>query len=101
MPITHRKHPTGVRLDRRKHPSQRHTSTVAPESRLSRFSNTATRPAWLPCAVFPAGSPIARTATAEERAELWPKVTAKYDVYAAYQQGTTREIPLVLLTPRD
>ncbi|MFC7428107.1 nitroreductase/quinone reductase family protein [Nocardia tengchongensis] len=51
--------------------------------------------------MFPAGSPIARTATAEERAELWPKVTAKYDVYAAYQQGTTREIPLVLLTPRD
>ncbi|WP_458689945.1 nitroreductase/quinone reductase family protein [Nocardia tengchongensis] len=43
----------------------------------------------------------ARTATTEERAELWPKVTAKYDVYAAYQQGTTREIPLVLLTPRD
>ncbi|MFE4463239.1 nitroreductase family deazaflavin-dependent oxidoreductase [Nocardia tengchongensis] len=43
----------------------------------------------------------ARIATAEERAELWPKVTAKYDVYAAYQQGTTREIPLVLLTPRD
>ncbi|MFE3104974.1 nitroreductase/quinone reductase family protein [Nocardia tengchongensis] len=43
----------------------------------------------------------ARTATAEERAELWPKVTAKYDVYATYQQGTTREIPLVLLIPRD
>ncbi|MFE3798663.1 nitroreductase family deazaflavin-dependent oxidoreductase [Nocardia tengchongensis] len=41
----------------------------------------------------------ARIATAAERAELWPKVTAKYDVYAAYQQGTTREIPLVLLTP--
>lgn len=43
----------------------------------------------------------ARTATAEERAELWPKVTAQYHGYAAYQRRTTREIPLVLLTPTD
>ncbi|MFI1920126.1 nitroreductase/quinone reductase family protein [Nocardia sp. NPDC020380] len=43
----------------------------------------------------------ARTASPEERAELWPKVTAKYNVYAGYQQRTTREIPLVLLTPRN
>ncbi|WP_281032902.1 nitroreductase/quinone reductase family protein [Nocardia brevicatena] len=44
---------------------------------------------------------IARVATAEERAELWPKVITRYDVYAAYQRRTTREIPLVLLTPKD
>ncbi|MET8430893.1 nitroreductase/quinone reductase family protein [Nocardia sp. NPDC004860] len=43
----------------------------------------------------------ARTATVEERAELWPKVIARYDGYAAYQQRITREIPLVLLTPRE
>ncbi|WP_433759647.1 nitroreductase family deazaflavin-dependent oxidoreductase [Nocardia sp. CA-135398] len=43
----------------------------------------------------------ARIATATERAELWPKVTAKYDGYADYQRRTDREIPLVLLTPRD
>jgi len=41
----------------------------------------------------------ARIATAEERADLWPKVTAKYKNYAGYQEKTDREIPLVLLTP--
>ncbi|WP_433527152.1 nitroreductase/quinone reductase family protein [Nocardia pseudovaccinii] len=44
---------------------------------------------------------IARTATAEERAELWPRVIAGYNGYADYQRRTTREIPLVLLAPRD
>ena len=42
----------------------------------------------------------ARVATAEERAELWPKVTSKYKGYAGYQTKTTREIPLVILSPR-
>lgn len=42
----------------------------------------------------------ARVATAAERAELWPRVVAAYRGYAAYQEKTTREIPLVLLTPR-
>ncbi|MFF0491687.1 nitroreductase/quinone reductase family protein [Nocardia sp. NPDC004068] len=42
----------------------------------------------------------ARVASAEERADLWPKVTGKYKVYAGYQERTTREIPLVLLSPR-
>jgi deazaflavin-dependent oxidoreductase (nitroreductase family) len=41
----------------------------------------------------------ARVATAEERAELWPKVTSAYKGYAGYQEKTTREIPLVLLEP--
>lgn len=41
----------------------------------------------------------ARVATVEERAALWPRVVAAYDGYASYQRKTTREIPLVLLTP--
>ena len=42
---------------------------------------------------------LARVASAEERAELWPRVTGTYDGYAGYQRKTDREIPLVLLTP--
>jgi deazaflavin-dependent oxidoreductase (nitroreductase family) len=41
----------------------------------------------------------ARVASAEERASLWPRVVAAYRGYASYQRKTTREIPLVLLTP--
>lgn len=43
----------------------------------------------------------ARVANSEERATLWPIVTAYYDGYAQYQTKTAREIPLVLLNPRD
>jgi deazaflavin-dependent oxidoreductase (nitroreductase family) len=41
----------------------------------------------------------ARVATADERAEMWPKITGKYRNYAGYQKKTDREIPLVLLEP--
>jgi deazaflavin-dependent oxidoreductase (nitroreductase family) len=41
----------------------------------------------------------ARIATPEERAALWPKVTAEHKNYADYQTKTTREIPLVFLEP--
>ena len=41
----------------------------------------------------------ARAATADERARLWPQVTATYKGYAGYQSKTDREIPLVLLDP--
>jgi deazaflavin-dependent oxidoreductase (nitroreductase family) len=41
----------------------------------------------------------ARIATSEERARLWPRVTATHRRYAGYQQRTTREIPLVLIEP--
>ncbi len=44
---------------------------------------------------------VARVADAEERARLWPLVTAKYKNYAGYQRKTEREIPLVLLDPVD
>lgn len=39
----------------------------------------------------------ARIGTAEERAELWPQITAEYSGYANYQTRTTREIPIVFL----
>ena len=39
----------------------------------------------------------ARTATADERARLWPIVEQKYKGYAGYQQRTDREIPLIFL----
>ncbi len=42
----------------------------------------------------------ARTATPEERARMWPLITAKYKNYGDYQTKTDREIPLVLLTPK-
>ncbi len=42
----------------------------------------------------------ARTATAEEKTELWPKAVAKYKGYSQYQEKTTRDIPLVILEPR-
>lgn len=42
----------------------------------------------------------ARTATAEEKAALWPRITKSYRGYAGYQKRTDRDIPVVLLTPR-
>jgi deazaflavin-dependent oxidoreductase (nitroreductase family) len=42
----------------------------------------------------------ARIATADEKAELWPRVTSTYKGYAGYQTKTERDIPLVILEPR-
>lgn len=42
----------------------------------------------------------ARTATASEKAELWPRIVRSYRGYAAYQRRTERDIPVVILTPR-
>mgnify|MGYP003338533826 FL=1 len=39
----------------------------------------------------------ARVATSEERAALWPTITAGYKGYADYQSKTDREIPVVFL----
>ena len=39
----------------------------------------------------------ARVASSEEKAQLWPRVTDKFKGYAAYQQRSTRDIPLVIL----
>jgi deazaflavin-dependent oxidoreductase (nitroreductase family) len=40
----------------------------------------------------------ARTASPDERARLWPAITAGYPGYARYQERTARRIPLVILT---
>ena len=42
----------------------------------------------------------ARTATEDEKAELWPRITAKYRGYAGYQRRTERDIPVVICEPR-
>jgi len=42
----------------------------------------------------------ARTAKPEEKARLWPIMTAKWPDYDKYQQKTPRDIPLVVLSPR-
>jgi deazaflavin-dependent oxidoreductase (nitroreductase family) len=43
----------------------------------------------------------ARTASSEERAELWPRVVSVYRGYEGYQRSTDREIPVVILEPRS
>ena len=42
---------------------------------------------------------IARTATEEERAELWPRITSVFEGYARYQARADRQIPVVILEP--
>jgi deazaflavin-dependent oxidoreductase (nitroreductase family) len=42
----------------------------------------------------------ARTATPEEKAELWPQVVRSYKGYAGYQKRTGRDIPVVICEPR-
>jgi deazaflavin-dependent oxidoreductase (nitroreductase family) len=41
----------------------------------------------------------ARTASADERERLWPGITTTYSGYARYQEKTTRQIPVLILTP--
>lgn len=41
----------------------------------------------------------ARTATAEERDELWRQITSTYRGYASYQASTDRQIPVVICEP--
>ncbi len=40
-----------------------------------------------------------RLAAPAERAELWPKLTAIYAPYDEYQERTTREIPVIVMSP--
>lgn len=42
----------------------------------------------------------ARTASADEKARLWPTMTAQWPDYDKYQERTERDIPLVILTPQ-
>ena len=41
----------------------------------------------------------ARTATPEEKAELWPQAVAAYRGYEGYQRNTERDIPMVICEP--
>jgi deazaflavin-dependent oxidoreductase (nitroreductase family) len=43
----------------------------------------------------------ARTASAQEKAELWPGIVSTYKGYAGYQKNTDRDIPVVILEPAD
>ncbi|PZM95455.1 MAG: nitroreductase family deazaflavin-dependent oxidoreductase [Actinobacteria bacterium] len=41
---------------------------------------------------------VARTASAEEKARLWPVMTAIWPAYDEYQAKTSRQIPIVILS---
>lgn len=43
---------------------------------------------------------VARVATPEESAALWPRVVAAYGPYAGYRRRSARDIPLVICEPR-
>ena len=45
-------------------------------------------------------SMVARVASDEEKAQLWPRIVATAPVYAGYQQRTGRPRPVVILDPR-
>jgi deazaflavin-dependent oxidoreductase (nitroreductase family) len=70
----------------RRHPDWYHNLTANPDVELTIGGET--RPM------------RARTASADEKAELWPQVVAAYRGYAAYQRRTDRDIPLVICEPR-
>jgi deazaflavin-dependent oxidoreductase (nitroreductase family) len=42
---------------------------------------------------------VARTATAEEKDDLWPRIVEAYKGYGGYQRKTTRDIPVVIAEP--
>jgi len=42
---------------------------------------------------------VARTASAEEKTELWPRIVAAYKGYGGYQSKTQRDIPVVVAEP--
>jgi len=44
---------------------------------------------------------LAREVTGAEKAAWWERAVAAYPDYAAYQEKTTREIPVFVLTPVD
>jgi deazaflavin-dependent oxidoreductase (nitroreductase family) len=42
---------------------------------------------------------VARVATTDERARLWPQLVEMYPDYAVYETRTERQIPVVILSP--
>ncbi len=47
----------------------------------------------------PAVDLVARTASVDEKSELWPRIVDAYKGYEGYQQGTDRDIPVVIAEP--
>jgi deazaflavin-dependent oxidoreductase (nitroreductase family) len=43
----------------------------------------------------------ARTASADEKADMWPRIVAVYKGYAGYAKKTERDIPVVICEPRS
>jgi len=43
---------------------------------------------------------VARTATADEKAHLWPRLVDLYADFVDYDAWTEREIPVVICSPR-
>jgi deazaflavin-dependent oxidoreductase (nitroreductase family) len=69
------------------HPNWYRNLVANPDVEITRGSTTSTM--------------RARTATAEEKADLWPRIVAAYHGYADYQRYSEREIPVVICAPRD
>lgn len=44
---------------------------------------------------------IARVASDDEKADLWPRIVDAYKGYAGYQEKTDRNIPVVICEPRS
>lgn len=44
---------------------------------------------------------VARTASAVEKDELWPRIVASYKGYGGYQRKTERDIPVVVAEPTE
>jgi len=70
-----------------RHPDWYHNLVAQPEVEIT--TEGTTRPM------------LARTATSEEKAELWPRIVAVYKGYAGYQKRTERDIPVVICEPRN
>lgn len=72
------------------------------------FAGSDKPPAWAvnllksPSAQIQIGSNILKvnavTATPQKKAELWPRLVALYPDYQVYQDRTSRDIPVILLT---
>lgn len=45
-------------------------------------------------------SMLASTASAPEKKKLWPRIVEKFPLYEEFQYKTTRNIPLVILSPK-
>ncbi|HKH36897.1 MAG TPA: nitroreductase/quinone reductase family protein [Rubrobacter sp.] len=69
-----------------RHPAWYLNLRANPEVRVARAGSTRTM--------------IARIATEEERAELWPQINSVFEGYARYQKRSERPIPVVILEPK-